>query len=38
VIRAAPGEAPTRIAADDGARQYEILRDGVALTREAGRP
>ena len=28
VIRTGPGEPPTRIRADDAARQYEILRDG----------
>ncbi len=33
VIRAAPGGPPIRIAADDAARQYEILRHGAALTR-----
>ena len=31
VIRAEPGGAHIRVRADDGARQYEILRAGAAL-------
>jgi phytanoyl-CoA hydroxylase len=38
VIRSAPEAPPTRIRADDAARQYEILRAGVAVRREAAAP
>ena len=33
VIRTEPGGRPTRIAADDESRQYEVLRRGERVTR-----
>jgi ectoine hydroxylase-related dioxygenase (phytanoyl-CoA dioxygenase family) len=38
VIRSEPAGPPTRIRADDPARQYEIVRAGAPVTREAPRP
>jgi ectoine hydroxylase-related dioxygenase (phytanoyl-CoA dioxygenase family) len=38
VVRSEPTGPPTRIRADDPARQYEILRAGALVTREAPPP
>jgi aminoglycoside phosphotransferase (APT) family kinase protein len=38
VVRPQPGGGTTRTPADDESRQYEVLRAGQRVTREAPRP